>query len=225
MPGRYIVAESVQTGWYQTFPKVPPPLNIANRQKGERVWLGGREQDRNALLAAVQKPGPTPIPAHPAPVLLDDFESPAGRTKLDTLWLNNTDIGQDHARMSFQRTTRGSGNHVLSVLAEMSEKDRPFASVILPLSRGAVLPVDASRYRGIEFDARGDGEYALVLRSRTATAGTTFSAFSGWKRVRLPFSSFPKAEADDLTAVEFIIARPAGEKAFLEIDNVRFFAQ
>ncbi len=202
-----------------------PAESIENIRMVERVWLGGKEQDRAALLAAIRAPGPTPFPSRPVPALLDDFESENGRSRLDTFWINSTDIGHDHSRMSFQRTLRAPGNQALSVLAEMSDKDHPFAAVILPLSRGSVLPIDARNFTGIEFDARGKGEYLLVLRSRNGALRTDFNASPVWGKVRLPFKAFTQADTSALTAVEFTITRPSGEKAFLEIDNVRFYSK
>jgi hypothetical protein len=127
--------------------------------------------------------------------------------------------------MSYQRTLRAPSDHSLSVLAEMSGKDRPAAVMVLPLSKGAVAPVDASGFAGVEFEARGEGGYALVLRARDGQSRSPFEATPKWERVRLPFSAFKAPKPGQLTAIEFEIARPAGAKAFLEIDNVRFYAQ
>lgn len=202
-----------------------PASNIADIRNVERVWLGGREQDRASLLEAAARPGPTPLRAAPAAEVLDDFEGAGGRSRIDTLWLNSTDAGHDHAAMSFQRTARSASDHALTILAEMSPKERPFASMVLPLSKGAVTPVDASRFAGVEFEARGEGEYGLVLRSRQAAGRAPFRAGPEWRRVRVPFSALAAANVRDLTALEFVIARPAGARAYLEIDNVRFVAQ
>lgn len=199
-----------------------PDEVIGDIRKVERVWLGGREQDRPALLAAAVKPGPTPMAAVPAAELLDDFESSDGRSRVGTLWLNNTDNGHDHAEMSYQRTVRAGGGHALTVLARMSAKEVPYAAMVLPLTKGAVMPVDASRFAGVEFEVRGDGEYRLALRAREGAGRAPFRATPEWTRVRVPFAG---AKAAELTALEFIIARPAGDRAFLEIDNVRFYAQ
>jgi imidazolonepropionase-like amidohydrolase len=199
-----------------------PDEVIGDIRKVERVWLGGREQDRAALLAAVARPGPTPLQTAPAAELLDDFESEGGRSRLDTRWLNNTDNGHDHSEMSYQRTARAGGGHALTVLAKMTAKERPFASMVLPLTKGGVVPVDASRFAGVEFEARGEGEYGLTLRGREGAARTAFRASPEWRKVRVPFQD---AAARELTAVEFVVARPAGERAFLEIDNVRFYAR
>jgi imidazolonepropionase-like amidohydrolase len=198
-----------------------PDERIADIHKVSRVWLGGVEQDREALLAAVAKPGPTPMRAKPAPALLDDFERPDLRSRLNTLWLNNTDGGHDHALMSYQVTERAPGDHALTILAEMTDKDRPAALMMLPLSKGGVEPVDASAYKWIEFDARGRGSYTLALRSRTAAGHVAFEATPRWGRVRLRLADFATIDVGDLTAVVFSVERPAGQKAFLEIDNLK----
>lgn len=202
-----------------------PAADIADIRKVERVWLGGSELDRAALLAEAAKPGPTPLKAAPAAELLDDFESAGGRSRVDTLWLNNTDSGHDHAAMSYQRTARTATDHALTILAEMTPKERPFAAMVLPLTKGAVAPVDASRFAGVEFEARGDGDYALALRWRGGQARAPFRAAPEWKKVRVPFQELKGADLRDLTSLEFVIARPAGARAFLELDNVRFYAQ
>ena len=65
--------------------------------------------------------------------------------------------------MLFGRIAREAGNQTLSITARMAEKDRPFGRINLPLSRGAVQPVDAREFRGVEFDARRDGDYRLLI--------------------------------------------------------------
>jgi len=202
-----------------------PAERIADIGRIKRLWLGGRELDRGQLLAAASRPGPSPLPVTggAAPELLDDFESENGRSRLDTLWVNRTDPGLDFTRMSYQRTWRAPGNRCLSVLAEMSDKDRPLAAMVLPLSKGSVLPVDLSRWQGVEFDARGDGSCQLLLRWRGGEAQAPFEAGAQWQRVRLPFSAFSGPDLKETISFEFVIARPAGQKAFLEIDNVRLY--
>ena len=76
--------------------------------------------------------------------------------------------------MSFARTLRSPGNHALSVIARMAEKDHPFARVNVPLSRGAIEPVDASKFRGVRFDVARrrplppDRPHALLARFQRA---------------------------------------------------------
>lgn len=202
-----------------------PASKIDDIRKVRRVWLGGREVDRAALLEAVQRPGPTPLPLAPqkAPELIDGFEDPAGRTRLGAVWRNRTDAGHDHALMSYQRTLRAPGNHVLTVLAEMSEKEGPFAAMVLPLTRGGVLPADVSDYSGVEFEARGHGSYHLGLVWAGGAARVPFEAAPQWKTVRAPFAAPAGVRPHALLEIDFVMARPAGEKVFLEIDNVRLY--
>lgn len=202
-----------------------PAERIGDIRRVKRVWLGGKELQPEALLAAARKPGPSPLPltGGAAPELLDDFESADGRSQTGTLWVNRTDAGLDFTRMSYQRIWRAPTNHSLAVMAEMSDKDRPLAAMVLPLSKGAVLPVDMSAWQGLEFEARGDGAYGLLLRWRGGAAQAPFEAGPEWRPLRVPFSSFGKADLKETVSLEFVIARPAGQKAFLEIDNVRLY--
>jgi hypothetical protein len=206
-----------------------PHERIGDLYRVSRVWLGGVEIDRKALTAAIARQGPTPVAAIPAVELLDDFESADGRSRCGTLWINNTDGGHDHAEMAYARTSREPGGHALTVLARMTEKDRPYASMVLPLSKGAVEPVDARAFAGVEFEARGEGAYSLAIHTRSrgrAYFRARFEARPAWGKIRIPFTALEHAEAwggGDLTALAFMIERPAGEQAWLEIDNVRFF--
>jgi len=202
-----------------------PAERISDIRRIRRLWLGGKEIRREALLAAAAAPGPSPLPVTggAAPELLDDFESEDGRSRLGTLWVNRTDPGLDFTRMSYQRIWRAPGDHCLSVLAEMSDKDKPLAAMVLPLSKGAVLPVDLSMWQGVTLEARGSGAYQLLLRWRGGEATAAFEAGPAWRPVRVPFSSFGKPDLKETISLEFVIARPAGEKAFLEIDNVRLY--
>ena len=118
--------------------------HIEDIRKVSRICLGGMEQDRVTLAAAIS-----------APALRDDFESADGRSRVDKLWLNNTDSGSARARMSYQRTLRRADNHARTVLSEMPDEEHPSVSMALPLSAGGLLPVDASRFKRIEFEARG----------------------------------------------------------------------
>jgi imidazolonepropionase-like amidohydrolase len=198
-----------------------PHENIADLMRISHVFLNGKEIDRAALREAIHAPGPTPMKAREIPALLDDFESADGRSRIDTLWVNATDAGHDHTRMSYQRTLRKPGDHALTVLAEMSEKNSPYASMVLPLSKGAVEPADISRYSAVEFDARGDGRYALLLLrrgvGRRAAAPLEFQAAPEWRKVHLRFAERYR----DALALQFRLQREASQKVWLELDNIR----
>jgi imidazolonepropionase-like amidohydrolase len=193
-----------------------PDLDIAAIDRISTVIQSGRPLDLSALTAAIHAPGPTPTPALPAPALLDDFEAPSGRSRLDTRWVNATDPGHDHSRMTWHRVPRSSGDHALSIHVHLSETPNPFARANLPLSPGAVQPVDASPFSGIEFEARGDGPYTLYLGDRPLP----FSASPLWSTVRLPFPA--GIDASRLSLLSFELKGPAGAHTWLELDNLRF---
>jgi hypothetical protein len=208
-----------------------PHKDIHDIEKIGRVFLGGREIDRERLAREISEPGVTPLPAIKAQELIDDFESANGRSSIDTLWVNSTDRGVDATKMLFGRVTRKSGDHALSVTARMSEKDRAFGRADIPLSRGAIEPVDASAYRGVRFDARGDGDYQLIVSAYDADEfHAPFKASPQWRTIRIDFSSFKQSQEPSqpwpgarLRKLSFEIARPAGAFAWLEIDNLRFY--
>jgi imidazolonepropionase-like amidohydrolase len=190
-----------------------PHLNIGDIENVRRVFLGGREVDRAA-------PAPR-IPAVHAHRSLDDFERPDGRSLVDTLWVNQTDSGHDKSRMSFLKVLREEGNHALMVIATMAQKERPFARVNLPLRRGAVEPVDATAFRGVQFEARGEGEYRFRVAARASAYDAPFSASGKRQSIRIPFQR--GWDVAEITMLQFEIARKAGETAWLELDNIRFY--
>jgi imidazolonepropionase-like amidohydrolase len=208
-----------------------PHKDIRDIEKVKRVFLGGAEIDRERLAREIAEPGLTPLPAIKAQELIDDFESANGRSSIDTLWVNSTDSGVDATKMLFGRIGRKGGGHALSVTARMSEKDRAFGRAEIPLSRGAIEPVDAGAFRGVRFDARGDGDYQLIVSAYGApNFQAPFKASPQWRTIRIDFPSFrqPQAQSvpwsgDKLRMLSFEIARPAGTFAWLEIDNLRFY--
>jgi hypothetical protein len=113
----------------------------------------------------------------------------------------------------------------------MSEKDRAFGRADIPLSRGAIEPVDAGAFRGVRFDARGDGDYQLIVSAYGATNfQAPFKASPQWQTFRIDFSSLKQPQdqsaswlGDKLRMLSFEIARPAGAFAWLEIDNLKFY--
>lgn len=142
-----------------------PWTNIADIHRVRRVLLAGKELDLAALANDVASPELTPMNAQPTPELLDDFEQ--SRSRIDTLWINNTDSGHDHSQMSYARTKRTDGSQALTVLCNASEKNSPLCSMVLPLAKGSVEPVDASSFKGVSFEARGEASYFLQIPTRS----------------------------------------------------------
>ncbi|MGE0126771.1 MAG: amidohydrolase family protein [Blastocatellales bacterium] len=208
-----------------------PHKNISDIEKIKRIFLGGRELNREKLAREIAEAGATPLPAAKAQELIDDFESANGRSSIDTLWVNSTDSGVDATKMIFGRVAREAGNHALSTTARMSEKERALGRINIPLSRGAIEPVDAREFRGVQFDARGDGDYQLLVSAYDApNFQAPFKASPQWQTIRIDFSSFRQSQAqsapwpgDKLRMLSFEIARSAGAFGWMEIDNVRFY--
>ena len=220
-----------------------PHRRIEDVERVSRVFLGGRELDRARLARDIASAELTPLAALAVPEKVDDFESVpdasaepfALRSRLGTLWVNSTDPGHDHSQILFGRTLRRRDNHALSVIGRMSTAERPYVRVAVPLSRGGVEPVDARAYEGVRFDARGDGEYRLLVPTRAARDGAfyqaRFRATAEWRAVKIEFEDLRQLEttrptpwtgADLLTLVFEIERRPA-ETGWLELDNIRFY--
>lgn len=249
-----------------------PHRRITDLARVSRVFLGGREVDRERLARDIASPAQTALAPVKLSELIDDFEGPprsggpfgvgavlrpdvgAGggvrdpaapshataadtlRSDLGTLWVNATDGGHDHSQVLHGLTARGGRDHALTIMARMSSAERPFVRVQVPLTRGAVEPADARPWRGVRFDARGDGgAYRLVVPTYTvrdsAYFQTDFAAAPSWKTVRIDFASLKQPETKtpaawtgaDLLMLSFEIARPPGQFGWLEIDNVRFY--
>jgi hypothetical protein len=219
-----------------------PHRDINDLERIRAVFLGGRELDRERLAREIATTTMTPLPAVKAEERIDDFETPgetwSGRSLLDTLWLNSTDSGVDASQILFGRILRseasGARNYALAALCRMAEKERPYARVSVPLSRGAVEPVDARAFKGVQFDARGEGEYRLLIpvygQRRGDPFQAKFNAGGEWRTIRLDFSALrPEFNARqqwtgaDLLLLSFELARKAGETSWLELDNLRFY--
>jgi hypothetical protein len=174
------------------------------------------------------------MPSVPAKALIDDFERADGRSTLDTLRTDDPDGGLDRSVEISQVITRGERPTVraLSINARMSVKPKPYAGVIIPLTRGSIQPVDARAFKGVRFEVRGDGDYALGVTTSGGRWSAPFAAGAAWKTIEIPFSALKPAgerggksewTASDLTEVEFMGGRLGGEKMWMEIDNITFY--
>jgi imidazolonepropionase-like amidohydrolase len=212
-----------------------PHRNIHDIEKIRHLFLGGREIDRATLAREIAAPGITKLPAKMAQERIDDFESTNGRSLLDTRWVNGTDAGVDASQMIYGRILRTEGNHALSVSGKMSEKERPYLRINVPLSRGAVEPVDANAFRGVRFEVRGEGNYTLIIPTANvrdnAHFQAPFKATAQWQIVSIDFATLKQNNSRlpvqwtgaDLLMLSFELARPAASFAWLELDNVQFY--
>lgn len=211
--------------------KGEPWKAIGDVRNTDRVFIDGK---------LVFGPGAPPMTANqattmtsvPAKAQIDDFERADGRSSLDTLRTDNADGGMDRTVEVSQVIARGDQGKALSLSARMAMKAKPSAGVIIPLTRGSVQPVDASAFKGVRFEARGDGDYALGVNTAGGRFAAPFSAGAAWKTVEVPFSALASASergakgawsSTKLTEVEFAGSRKGGEKLWLEIDNVTFY--
>lgn len=211
--------------------KGEPWKTIGDVRKTDRVFIDGK---------LVFGPGAPPMtanqattmPSVPAKAQIDDFERADGRSSLNTLRTDDPDGGLDRTVEISQRIPRGAEGYALSINARMSIKPKPYAGVIIPLTRGSIQPVDARAFKGVRFEVRGDGDYVLGITASSGRWAAPFAAGSTWKTVEVPFSALKPASergakgdwtASDLTEVEFMGGRKGGEKFWLEVDNVVFF--
>ncbi len=211
--------------------KGEPWKTISDVRKTDRVFIDGK---------LVFGPGAPPLTANEAKTLpslptkaqIDDFERADGRSSLDTLRTDDPDGGLDRTVEISQCISRGDQGHALSINARMAMKPKPYAGVIIPLTVGSIQPVDARAFKGVRFEIRGDGDYALGVTATSGRWSAPFKAGSTWQTVEIPFSALKPASergakgewtASDLTEVEFMGGRKGGEKFWLEVDNVAFF--
>lgn len=211
-----------------------PWTDISDVRKTDRVFVDGKlvhgpgvklpAANGQRAMPAIKAKGP----------LIDDFEGPKDRSSLDTLRLNDMDGGVDRTVQVAQVINRTATDHALSLAARMATKEDPNAGVIIPLSRGSVQPVDVRAFKGVRFEVRGDGgDYEFGVNTVSGRWAAQVKAGADWKSVEVPFSALKPAAGrggasgpwtgDDLLEVSIDAGRPAGEKLWLELDNVAFY--
>jgi imidazolonepropionase-like amidohydrolase len=198
-----------------------------------RVFVAGRETALPALRTAIDGDTPTPLPVTKMAGPIDTGRGPAGRTDLDTLPVESTEPGIDHSHLDYVRPHEGEPGKPLLMVAQMGAAPRPFAQLILPLTKGAVQLADARGFTGVAFDARGAGKYQMLFDSYAIQPNgwfkAGFEAGRASQEIRIPFTAFASANTGatlDLAKLRALIVRLDGEpggKAWLEIGNVRFY--
>ncbi|HEX8380563.1 MAG TPA: amidohydrolase family protein, partial [Allosphingosinicella sp.] len=206
-----------------------PDERIADLHDVRRVFVSGREMPLKRLAESLAGDRPSPLPVHPMAGPIHTGAGPAGRTDLDTLPVEGTDPGMDHSHLDLAELPGGR----LFLAAGLGAAPRPFAELHLPLTRGAVQLADASGFSGIAFEARGAGDYALLLNSYgihpRSWFKASFAAGEAPREIRIAFSAFasPLAEARlDTATLRALLFRLEGEPgggAWLELGNVRFY--
>ncbi len=209
-----------------------PDQRITDLWTVKRVFVSGREAPLPALRQLLSGDAPTPLPVHRMAGPIDTGARSDGRTDLDTLPVESTEAGVDHSNLDYVRPDEGA-DRKLFLVAHMGARPRPFAQLILPLTRGAIQLADANGFTGIAFEARGAGDYVLLFDSygidddQRFKAG--FAADATAHEIRIPFDTFRSpqgATALDLTKLRALIVRLQGDpggKAWLQLRNVRFY--
>jgi hypothetical protein len=190
-------------------------------------------------------PPPSVAAAAPAPsavagarlrdALLDDFERGDTASAVGPAWVGSGSAeGGAATTVVMGRVVKGLRDHALLLSARMGGGRDPYARAALKLDAGD-RPVDISRFRGLRFDARGEGRYRVVFVTKAVADGRYHSSyFSGsplWTPVNIPFASIGQNGTGDRVPwtgrdaieVRFEMLRDAGRLGWLELDNVTFY--
>ncbi len=206
-----------------------PDERIEDLHDVRRVFVSGREMPLERLTLGLADDRPSPLPVRRMAGPIHTGAGPAGRTDLDTLPVEGTDPGMDHSHLDLSPMPGGR----LFLTAGMGAAPQPFAELHLPLTRGSVQLADATGFSGIAFEARGAGDYVLLLNSYAIHPRNwfraSFEAGGSQREIRIPFSAFqsPLAEArldpGRLRALLFRLEGEPGGGAWLELGKVRFY--
>jgi imidazolonepropionase-like amidohydrolase len=206
-----------------------PDQRIDDLHDVRRVFVSGREMPLDRLARRLADERPSPLPVHRMAGPIQTGAGPAGRTDLDTLPVEGTDPGFDHSHLDVTHTPGGR----LLLMAGMGAAPQPFAELHLPLTRGSVHLADATGFSGLAFEARGAGDYVLLLNSYAIHPRSwfraSFEAGGTSREIKIPFSAFqsPLGEARldpaRLRALLFRLEGEPGSGAWLELGNVRFY--
>lgn len=207
-----------------------PDKRIEDLWNVSSVWLSGRAVPLGALRALADAPATTPMPVvkMTGPILISQRSD--GRTDLDTLPVASTDPGTDHSMMI---AIGGADEGMTFLAAQMGAAPRPYVQWILPLTRGPIDVADARDFAGIELNAKGRGDYRLILESYAMTGdewfAAPFDASADGKTIRIPFTAFASANSKatldlaQLRALRIELSGKTGGTASLELGNVHFY--
>ncbi|MEI9928122.1 MAG: amidohydrolase family protein [Sphingomonas sp.] len=209
-----------------------PDETITDLWNVARVFVSGREQPLARLRALEDADAPSPLPVRKMAGPIDTGARADGRTDLDTLPVESTEPGVDHSHLDFVRPDEGADKRIFMV-AHLGAAPRPYAQLILPLTRGAIELADARGFTGVAFTARGAGAYTLAFDSygldEHAWFRASFTAGGTSNEVRIPFTAFVSGNGKgvlDLARLRALIVRldgAPGGKEWLQLGNVRFY--
>ncbi|HEX8482242.1 MAG TPA: amidohydrolase family protein [Allosphingosinicella sp.] len=206
-----------------------PDERISDLYDVRTVFVSGREMPLKRLARSLAGDRASPLPVRRMAGPIHTGAGPPGRTDLDTLPVEGTDPGMDHSHLDLAELPGGR----LFLAAGLGAAPRPFAELHLPLTRGAVHLADASGFSGIAFEARGAGDYALLLNSYgihpRSWFKASFAAGGARREIRIPFSAFQsplsgaRLDTAMLRALLFRLEGEPGGGAWLELGQVRFY--
>ena len=212
-----------------------PDEKIDDIENIAAVYLGGRAIDRESLKNRITSASMSKLPVASVSAEIDNFERNDGRAPSGGLWVNYSDSGHDRSHVMWVRGARDSGNHTLLIESRMGQKDHPYVEMMLPFSGGGMLPADLRPFKGISFAVRGDSAGSVVLHTRGVRDNAWFSApfdtTTEWSTVKIDFSKLSRRggrlaaqwTGDDVLGIGFELSRAAGERAWIELDDVQLY--
>lgn len=216
---------TIETGKRADFVLVKgrPWEQISDYRKATYVFVDGRQVVKNGQLTQPQ--GPAKPAAVSAKALIDDFESKDNLTAGLASRLAETDMGFPRSMIISQPVARTKNSRALQVSVKLAQKPEPYAFVVLPMTTGSVIPVDATAFKGIRFDARGDGKlYILEIASGSDKANMTFTAKADWQSFDLLFSELTGTlNIKEIYSIKIGAKRASGQTFWFELDDVKFF--
>ena len=81
-------------------------------------------------------------------------------------------------------------------------------------------------FNGVQIDIRGQGNYSVEFDGTGGSWSETVAANDQWRTIKVPFAALKGRSpwtGDDVTALQITATRSAGQKVWLELDNVTFY--
>jgi hypothetical protein len=184
------------------------------------IWKNGHRVDRSLDAGASMAAAPA------GPV--SDFDGTALNAARGMKWMPTSDRMMGGASSSALSRIAGGAQEsagAMRIRGAISPGSAwPWAGAMLNLGTVTFEPVNASRWKEVVFQARGDGrEYTLMLFSgveqQAPPSMLRFRPGRDWTTVRLPLAGFAGADLARLRAVEVMAGMPEGEFQ-LDVDSV-----
>lgn len=211
-----------------------PDERIEDLWNVSRVWLSGQEVPLKKLRKLLENPAMTSLPVHKMTGPIYTGRRADGRTELDTLPVDATEEGADHSHIDVVHpTTRLDGECPIFTVARYGANPRPFAQLVLPLTRGAIQLADARGFNGVAFSVRGAGHYRMLVESygieQKSWFRAGFHAAEKPQEIRIPFTALESTDAEArlnlaaLRALRFEMQGKPGGRGWMELSDVRFY--